>query len=100
MSKLVLCIDPGRTTGYAWGTIDVDEVFRYRGAGQSKLRTVDLYGMLESLSPAYLIAESFESRVGIAGVELVSRNLLGVCSLWAETRDTRYSQQSASEGFG
>lgn len=97
--RVVFCLDPGGTTGYAYGIIGADEIFRYRGAGQSQLSPMHLYGMLESVSPAYLIAEKFESRVGIAGVELVSRDLLGVCSLWATIRDCHYHQQSASEGF-
>ena len=99
MTQLVLCLDPGGTTGYAYGEI-ADDVFRYRGAGQSRLRGAGLWGMLESVSPAFLIAESFESRQGIVGVELVSRNLLGVCQLWAEVRDTNYSEQSPGEGKG
>lgn len=97
---IVLCLDPGGTTGYAWGSIGSDEIFRYHGAGQSQLTTVGLFGLLESVSPAYLVTEKFESRAGIAGVELVSRNLLGVCELWAETRNRHHHQQSASEGFG
>lgn len=98
--RVVLCLDPGGTTGYAWGEIRSDEIFRYRGAGQSQLTPVELFGLLESVCPAYLLAEKFESRAGIAGVELVSRNLLGVCELWTEIRDCHFHQQSASEGFG
>lgn len=102
---IVLCLDPGGTTGYAWGETKTDgpgtdEIFRYRGAGQSQLRPVDLYALLESVCPSILVAEKFESRAGIAGVELISRNLLGVCELWAEVRDSPIHQQSASEGFG
>jgi hypothetical protein len=98
---IVLCLDPGGTTGYAWGNISgSEEVFRYRGAGQAQLRPAGLYAMLESISPAYIVAEKFESRAGIAGVELISRNLLGVLELWSEIRDCSFHQQSASEGFG
>lgn len=98
--QIVMAIDPGGTTGYAWGSIGSDEIFRYRGAGQSKLRASGLFCMLESIYPAYIVAEKFESRAGIAGVELISRNLLGVLDLWTEIRDCNLCLQSASEGFG
>ena len=97
---LVLCLDPGGTTGYAYGKVGDDKIFRYIGAGQSKMGEDRLYGMLTSLDPAILVAESFDSRAGIAGVELVSRNLLGVCELWAKVRNRDIRYQSASEGFG
>ena len=56
--------------------------------------------MLVSTNPAIVITESFESRAGIAKVELVSRNLLGVLELWAAMGDVNITYQSASEGFG
>lgn len=100
MSQFVLALDPGGTTGYAYGDIGDDKVFRFRGSGQSRMGEDRLWAMLESCCPVFLIAESFESREGIVGVELVSRNLLGVCKLWSTVRDTRFTQQSASEGKG
>jgi hypothetical protein len=109
---LALALDPGITTGYAVGEIwghdpdtndDVDSQgrFRFLYADEAKLSEAGLWYLLCSISPAFLIAESFEFRQNTRdNVELFSRNLLGVSRLWTELAHSDFRSQSPSEGKG
>lgn len=93
-----LALDPGETTGYAWAEIQSRKVVHI-GAGQGGFSETELWGLLSGVSPAAIIAESFEFRQRArTGLVLQSRNLLGVSRLWADLHDVPYSEQSASQG--
>jgi len=97
-SCIVLALDPGVTTGFAWAKI-TDGKVEAIGGGQAELTETGLYGLLSSISPAAVVIESFEFRQRARdGLELYSRNLLGVCKLWTDLRDVPYFEQSASKG--
>jgi hypothetical protein len=93
---IILAVDPGGTTGYAIG--EVNEGFRFVAAGESKLTESGLFGLCESISPLYVVAESFEFRQSKSRIVLDSRDLLGVLKLWATLRHRSYHTQSASTG--
>lgn len=96
---LVLALDPGETSGYAYGVVE-DGRFEFRRAGQGEYSEAELWFLLESISPLYLIAEGFDFRQKARdGLVLYSRNLLGVCELWAEICDREYIEQSAAKGL-
>lgn len=101
---LILALDPGGTTGYAIGEATDDTgqgegIFRYIKSGEAKLTGADLWGMLDSISPTYLVAETFEFRQNTRdNVELISRDLLGVSEMWATLRNANYRTQSPAEG--
>ena len=100
----ILAIDPGVTSGLALGqTNDDGSKFRILNTGERKLSPFDLFGMLESLQPQIIVAESFEFRntkSDRTGTRLDSRNLLGVCELWAEANDCRYILQTPAQAKG
>lgn len=77
----VLAIDPGITTGHALGIIDDDGLMKV-STGQQKYDELDLWRALHRTKPNVLIYERFEGRASIQGVELFSRNLIGVMNLY------------------
>lgn len=78
----ILCLDPGITTGYALGVID-DGLLRI-STGQQRWDEKGLYNTLHKVSPDIVIYERFEARGTIQGVELFSRNLIGVINLYGQ----------------
>lgn len=97
----VIALDPGGTTGYSIATIKRHGEFYFQYAGQQRFdRYSELYAMLESVSPLYVVAESFEFRKGSQkhGIVLESRNILGVCQLWCEIRNRHFCLQSPAVG--
>lgn len=76
----VLAIDPGITTGHALGIID-DGLMKI-STGQQKYSEYELWSALHRTKPDVLIYERFEGRASIQGVELFSRNLIGVMNLY------------------
>ena len=95
---VVLALDPGETTGLAKAVIEDDRLVHVEGA-QGVISPVQLYGLLDSVRPDYLVAEGFEYRNDSRpGLVLYSRNLLGVCEMWSELRNTCFRSQSAAKG--
>lgn len=96
---IIIAFDPGVTTGYAWAS--VRDTWEFGGSGQHKFNRIELWGLLLSLEPKYVVAEAFEyRRHSRAGLVLESRNVLGVLELWCELNGKKFSTQSASEGKG
>lgn len=94
----IVAFDPGVTTGYAYGTIKGTE-FEFYGCGEFRFTYLELYNLLESISPLYVVAEGFEYRNSSRqGLVLESRNILGVLELWCQIRDRRFRTQSAYSG--
>jgi len=97
---IILALDPGVTTGYAVGIVE-GTTFSYMLNGQAKLTPGDLHTMLSSISPSIIIAEAFEYRNRArSGLELFSRNLLGVTEAYAEKLDVKLTEPSAGYGLG
>lgn len=79
-----IALDPGVTTGYALGIIEPDKPMMVIG-GQEKWNHVDLYRFLKDNTPSVIISERFEYRNRArAGLELFSRELIGVTNLYAQ----------------
>jgi hypothetical protein len=97
---VILAIDPGETTGLAKAVIDERKLISVAGS-EGTLSPVQMFGLLDSISPSYLVAEGFEYRNDSRpGLVLFSRNLLGVCEMWSELRNSCFRTQSAAKGKG
>jgi hypothetical protein len=78
----VIALDPGITTGYAIGQITFEGKMLVV-TGQEKWSHLELWGFFEDYTPDFLITERFEYRNRArAGLELFSRELIGVTNLW------------------
>lgn len=76
----VLSLDPGITTGWALGIID--EGLMKVSSGQDRWNELGLWNALYKIEPDVVVYERFESRGAVQGVELFSRNLIGVIELY------------------
>lgn len=80
----VIAIDPGITTGYALGVIDKHAGKMEVATGQRKMDVTRYYEWLGNIEPDVVICERFEYRNSPrAGLELFSRELIGITTLWA-----------------
>lgn len=96
----IMAFDPGITTGYAIGEVVIGR-FQFRSSGQNKFSRSDLWGMLSSINPEFVVTESFEFRRGARdNLVLDSRNVMGVLELWCQTNNKHYRSQTASTGKG
>lgn len=95
----VLAIDPGVTTGHALGIIDSGHM--QVSTGQQQYSEYDLWSALHRIKPDILIYERFDGRGTIEGVELFSRNLIGVMNLYDQmTAELRCIPQMPSYALG
>lgn len=94
----VLALDPGITTGIAFGTIH--EGTMYFAADQAELKCLGLWDLISSYDPNIIVCESFEFRQGKqrGNLELYSRNLIGVIQLYHEMFKTKLVMQNAAQG--
>jgi len=101
-----MALDPGVTTGYAIGSLTelaspCSYEFSLELNGQAKLSTRQLQLTLSSIAPDIVIAEAFDYRNRArSGLELYSRNLLGVTEAWCESSNTKLTEPSAGYGLG
>lgn len=87
----VIALDPGVTTGYATGVIDINGSIGVV-SGQAKWREVDLFSQLNLGQPQYIVYERFEYRPPRKkgkqffhdNVNLFPRNLIGVINLFLQ----------------
>lgn len=80
----IIALDPGITTGYAIGDISEDGEMLVL-TGENRWSQLELWGFFEDNEPDIIICESFEfRRKARAGLELYSRELIGVASLYAQ----------------
>lgn len=101
----ILAIDPGITTGYAWGWYNEDQKMVNYYPHQTVDAVDDLWRKLRNLKPRYIIIEDFEFRSGAArrgGLELFSVQLIGVANLYAliADHDCAIFVQKAAVGKG
>lgn len=97
MTKVIVSLDPGRTTGHAVGTID-DGLMTVR-CGQDRFDHIQLYQQLILLDPTMIIAEEFEFRNRARkGLDLYPRELLGVLELYCQQYKKPLFRQKAMEG--
>lgn len=95
---IVLALDPGKTTGWAGAWLNEGDICIK--AGQADYSPAQLWALLSSIRPDHLVCESFEYRnKARPGLELFSRNLMGVCELWQDVSHCHYRTQSPSEAM-
>ena len=83
-------LDPGITTGFATGQITHDGMMLVT-SGQDRLSHMQFYELLRITEPNIIVCERFEFRQGNPqnyrkGLELFSRELIGVAMLYQEER--------------
>ncbi len=107
MELVVFSLDPGVTTGYAIGVVkDVDDERTVMGvsANQARMNCLELWTQMIEIKPDKIICESFEFRQHkqVPGLELYSRNLIGVVQLYSEmfADEVTLYMQTASKGKG
>lgn len=84
----VIAIDPGITTGYAFGQIDTDEGLMKVATGQERWTPGDLMLMLQTMLPDIIVYEDFVYRnKARTGLVLYSVQLIGVINLYGETHE-------------
>lgn len=91
-----IAFDPGITTGFAIGEIDPDEGTMLVSTDQEKFTVSDVFSRLEEYAPDFIIYERFDFRnKARAGLELFSRELIGVFELYAQrTEQVQLFKQS------
>lgn len=98
----IIAFDPGGTTGWAIVTIESGEL-RSIESGQGKYRALDLWTMLISYAPHYIVCETFRYRTqSRAGLDLTSMKWIGVFELYCQQTpgNCHLKMQEPSEGKG
>jgi hypothetical protein len=91
----VLTIDPGITTGFALARIEAETVDV--GIFQDKLDHAPFYDLIARIAPQAIVYERFDYRNRQrAGLELYSRELIGVISLYAQWYEAQLFPQQSS----
>jgi hypothetical protein len=95
----VIALDPGITTGIAYGKIN--EGLMDFTADQAELKCLGLWNLLGSLEPDVIVHETFEFRQGKQrrGIELYPRNLIGVIQLYSEMNRIKLIDQSPAQAM-
>jgi hypothetical protein len=91
----VIALDPGGTTGWAKGLIR--DYKMHAISGQDKWNHLELYNAIELFKPDIIICERFDYRKGgkkQVGVELISREYIGVVELYVQMRDAEFKAGS------
>jgi len=97
----IIAFDPGITTGYAQGILkdDIDTPM-YITTGEAKWSHKDLFNFCTGYAPDYIVYERFNARHSRynQGVELKSRELIGVLELYCEMNDSAVVLQNPMKG--
>ena len=94
-----LAFDPGVTTGYAQGVIE-QEGPMYITTGENSWTHGDVWRFIQEFAPAFLITERFDSRHTRykQGVELYSRELIGIFNMYCEFNECKLILQQPMKG--
>ncbi|HEY1249240.1 MAG TPA: hypothetical protein VGE97_09650, partial [Nitrososphaera sp.] len=77
----VLSVDPGRTTGFCWATIEEGQAILM--PWQQAVPAITFYKILEKRDPDIVIIEKFQFRKNSTeGLDMFPRELIGVARLW------------------
>lgn len=91
---IVIALDPGITTGYSIGQIDENGLMRVV-TGENRWSHLELWNLFEEYEPDVIICETFEYRNrSRKGLELYSRELIGVCNLYAQMKQCHIRMQN------
>jgi hypothetical protein len=97
----IIAFDPGITTGYAQGILkdDIDEPM-YVTTGEGKWSHMDLWKFCNGYTPNFIIYERFLARHSRyrQGVELKSREMIGVLELYCEMYASSVVLQNPMKG--
>lgn len=97
----IIAFDPGGTTGYAVGVLEETEGKLYISIGQGKSEHLDLWNQLVAAKPDWLIYEKFDYRNRArAGLELISREYIGIIKLYAAMYEVEIEGQTAAQAMG
>jgi hypothetical protein len=99
----ILAFDPGITTGYAVGYLDVEKGLLTIGASQEKFSHDVLLQYLIDTKPNLIIYEKFEYRNRARpGLELFSRELIGIIKLYYayNSFSTTLVEQTPAQAMG
>lgn len=81
----VIALDPGRTTGIAIASIDVEVCDIWYS--QDKMDHKQLYEYLDEGAFDHIVCETFKFRHGKTGVDLYPCELIGIVNLWQQQGD-------------
>lgn len=101
---IILGIDPGGTTGLS--LLDLESYSWHRSEVGPDEHHMELWSFLIKTEPDILICESFDYRIveskgtRMPGVNLISREYIGLIKLYAELCGARLIMQSPSQGGG
>lgn len=98
---LAIALDPGKTTGIAFGHIYKEPPLLIHYS-QADMDENELYEFLEENKPDYLICEDFHMRRSSRGADLTPVRLIGIVGMYANRTHecTLYMQTPASAGAG
>lgn len=97
MTRRILAVDPGMTTGLCFAQlVDTDVTLH---VWQERLTFVGLWRLIEKVGPQTIIIEDFEVRQRTpAGIDMFPAHLVGVTKLYAEFHGTEIIVQAAKIG--
>jgi hypothetical protein len=97
----ILAFDPGITTGYAVGYLDVKACLMTVSADQNKFSHEELHNTLIATNPDIIICETFEYRNrSRAGLVLYSVEMIGIIKLHCEWADIDLIEQTPAQAMG
>jgi len=90
---MILAIDPGKTTGYAYQHGEA------HGSGQLVLQDA-LWGLLDALAPTVIVCERFDHRM-VMGADLEAVEVIGILKEWSRQNrvEVHFQTQEQAKHF-
>lgn len=99
MEVKVLAIDPGRTTGFCYATIEDSRAVLM--PWQEHTEVHNMWSILEKRKPDVIVIEKFEFRKNSReGLDLFPKELIGTARLHSTLNHSEWYEQSAAQGKG